>query len=128
MVDQQCGLYLERVIFLIGQHDPSFIGHCLIYDNPDHPLLPFYAFQHLFAEDPRQLDLVHQTDCMRVALFADVQFAVVGRALAHLLRVRGDDDVGRCARLDHQAEFVLAVVGALAEQEVAHLNGPLREF
>lgn len=123
VIDQQCGLYLERVIFLVGQHDPSLISHSLIDYDPDHPLFAFYAFQHLLAEDPRQLDLVHQTDGVGVALFTDVQFAMMGRALGDLLRVRCDDDIGRCAGFDHQTELVLAVVGALAKQEISHLNG-----
>lgn len=87
VVDQQCGLYLERVIFLVSQHDPSLISDGLIDNDPDHPLLAFYAFQHLLAKDPRQFDLVNQTDGMSVALFTDVQFAVMGRTLADLLGV-----------------------------------------
>lgn len=101
VVDQQSWLYLERVIFLVGEHDPSLIGDGLIDNDADHPLLPLYALQHLLAEYPRQLDLVDQADRVRVALFADVQFAVMGRALADLLGVRSHDDVGRCARLYH---------------------------
>lgn len=101
VVDQQSGLYLQRVIFLVGEHDPALIGDCLIDDDADHALLPLHALQHLLAEYPRQLDLVNQTNGVRVALLADVQLAVMRRALADLLGVRCDDDIGRCARFDH---------------------------
>jgi hypothetical protein len=113
---------------LVGEHDPSLIGDCLVDDDADHPFLGDRALQHLFAEDAGEFDLVEEVDGAGIFSFSYDKLAVVSSALADLFGIGRDDYVGGHSRLYDDVHLIFAVVSALSKQEKATVDGACREL
>ena len=128
MIYQEAGLQLQCIVLLVGEHNPSLIGDCLIDDNANHPFLCDCALQQFFTKDSGKFNLVEKIDCTRIVSFSYDKFAVVSGALADLFGIRCDDYIGGNSWFYDNVHLVFAVISALSEQEKTTVDGPCREL